>query len=179
MNLAGYRVRRATTADAPAIQALFELDPAYFELVDQAPLRPIEALETLADRPPVVPPEHKHDFLIEAPDAATAPAPPTPPAPLVALLSMVESYPDERTWFLGLIFVAPSARGTGLGTRAIEALCAHIRGRGGAALRLGVVPGNTGAYRLYERLGFTFVVRRTRPNWNGTTTEVDVLERPV
>jgi ribosomal protein S18 acetylase RimI-like enzyme len=173
MNLAGYRVRRATTDDVPAIQALFELDPAYFELVDQAPLRPIEAVETLADRPPVVPPEHKHDLLVEAPDAPAA------PTPLVALLSMVESYPDERTWFLGLIFVAPSARGTGLGTRAIEALCAHIRGRGGAALRLGVVPGNTGAYRLYERLGFTFVVRRTRPNWNGTTTEVDVLERPV
>lgn len=176
MHLAGYRVRRATTDDAPAIQALFELDPAYFELVDQAPLRPTEALETLTDRPPVVPPEHKHDYLIEAPDTAPAPA---APAPLLALLSMVEGYPDERTWYLGLIFVAPSARGTGLGTRAIEALCAHVRERGGTALRLAVVPGNTGAYRLYDRLGFTFVARRTRPNWNGTSTEVDILERPA
>ena len=172
MHVDGYRVRSVTAEDAPDVQALLALDPVTFELVEGAPLRPDEALELIAERPPGVPVERKHDFLIEPAGPAAA-----APASAAALLSLVEGYPDERTWYLGLIFVAPAARGRGLGTRAIEALCAHARERGGAALRLAVVPANTGARRLYDRLGFAFVARRPRESRNGTVGEVDVLER--
>ncbi len=172
MHVDGYRVRSVTTEDAPDVQALLALDPVTFELVEGAPLRPDEATEVIAERPPGVPDERKHNFLLEPAGPAAARS-----SPAAALLSLVEGYPDERTWYLGLIFVAPAARGQGLGTRAIEALCAHARERGGAALRLAVVPANTGARRLYDRLGFAFVARRPRASRTGAVTDVDVLER--
>ena len=74
------------------------------------------------DKPPQVPAERKHLFLIDD----------------NALLDMLEGYPDEHTWFLGLIFLAPSARNRGLGTRLIEAVCDHARSHGARALRLAV-----------------------------------------
>lgn len=172
MHVDGYRVRSVTAADAPDVQALLALDPVTFELVEGTPLRPDSALELMAELPPGVSVEHKHNFLLEP--AGPAPARPSPAA---ALLSLAEGFPDERTWYLGLLFVAPAARGQGLGTRAIEALCTHARERGGAALRLAVVLDNTGARRLYERLGFAFVARKSRTNPNGSVIELDVLER--
>jgi len=168
----GYRVRSVTTEDAPDVQALLELDPESFELLEGAPLRPDEALEVITELPPGVPPERKYNFLLEP----EAPAP-GQPGGAAALLSLVEGFPDDGTWYLGLIIVAPAARGQGLGTRAIEALCAHARERGGTALRLAVVPTNTGARRLYDRLGFGFVARRLRESRTGVLGAVDVLER--
>lgn len=163
MQLEGHRVRRLTEADAPAVQALFALNPAYFEAIESAPLRPDEGLQEILHRPPGVPPERKHNFLIDD----------------TALLSLLEGFPDPGTWYLGLLFIAPAARGAGLGTRALEALCAHAREHGGTALRLAVVPANTGARRLYDRLGFAFVARRPRTGWNDVVIDVDVLERTL
>jgi ribosomal protein S18 acetylase RimI-like enzyme len=87
--------------------------------------------------------------------------------------------PAAATWYLGLIFLVPEARGRGLGGQLLEDVCAAVRERGGRALRLAVVPTNTGARRLYDRLGFAFVARRPRTGWNGVVVEVDVLERTL
>ncbi len=183
MHLDGHRVRRLTADDAPAVQALFALDPEYFERDEGAPLHDDEALVVLTERPPAVPPERKHNFIVESPGLCPPPGRPGAPGVEVpdleptVLLSMLEGYPDERTWFLGLIFIAPAARRAGFGTRVLEALCAHIRAHGGTALRLGVIDANPDARRLYDRLGFTFVERKPRKNRDGTTTELSILER--
>lgn len=53
------------------------------------------------------------------------------------------------------VYVAPSARGTGLGRQLLEAVIAYARGA--AQLRqlyLGVTVGNAAALALYESLGF-------------------------
>jgi ribosomal protein S18 acetylase RimI-like enzyme len=155
--------RRATADDVPAIQALLATDPAYFDRVEGAPLRSDEAVHLFADRPPGFPLERKLCFLVGD----------------VALLDLLDGYPDDRTWYLGQIFIAPAARGAGLGTRLIEELCARVRIAGGAALRLAVVAVNTDARRLYDRLGFAHVARRQRTTWNGVVQDVDVLERSL
>jgi ribosomal protein S18 acetylase RimI-like enzyme len=155
--------RRATSNDLPAIQALFATDPAYFDRVEGAPLRTDEAVHFLADLPNGFPPERRHCFLVGS----------------VAVLDMLEGFPDERTWYLGQIFIASSARGSGLGTRLLEQLCTHVREAGGTALRLAVVVVNADARRLYDRLGFVHVARRQRTNWAGVLQDVDVLERSL
>ena len=158
LEIAGRDVRRA---DAAGLQAVFETDPAYFETMELAPLRPDEGAEALVERPGGVPLERKHVWIVDG----------------VAVLDVLEGYPDRTTWYLGLIFLAPDARGAGLGTELIEALCAHVVASGGTALRLAVVVGNPKARRLYDRLGFKYVDRRVRTGWNGVACECDVLER--
>lgn len=156
----GLALRRATAADAPAIQAVIEADPATWAVLEGAPPRPDEAIHLLAEHPPGV--THDRTYVYIADDTC--------------VIDLVEGFPDARTWYLGLVLLTPGARNRGLGTRLLEQLCAHVRRRGGRALRLAVVSTNTGARRLYDRLGFAFLVRKQRPSPAGVQ-ELDVLER--
>ena len=68
--------------------------------------------------------------------------------------------PDE-TWDLGpctaelqTLVVHPAWRGSGLGASLVEAVDTELERRGIADLLVGVVAGNVGAVRFYERLGW-------------------------
>jgi ribosomal protein S18 acetylase RimI-like enzyme len=54
--------------------------------------------------------------------------------------------------------VLPEYRGSGIGTRLLDALEAELAAAGVRDLVLGVLPGNTDAIRLYQRRGY-------RPTW--------------
>lgn len=54
--------------------------------------------------------------------------------------------------------VLPEYRGSGIGTRLLNALEAELAAAGVRDLILGVLPGNTDAIRLYQRRGY-------RPTW--------------
>jgi ribosomal protein S18 acetylase RimI-like enzyme len=54
--------------------------------------------------------------------------------------------------------VLPEYRGHGLGTELLDRLERELRAQGVADLVLGVLPGNDGAIRMYERRGY-------RPTW--------------
>lgn len=63
--------------------------------------------------------------------------------------------PDNPgTVLLVAMFVAPSARGSGIGERLVEAVVAQARADGARRVRLHVVETNDGAERLYTRCGF-------------------------
>jgi GNAT superfamily N-acetyltransferase len=149
-------------AEEAAIQALFEQDPGFFELTEGAPPRSDEARQTFA-LPPELAGARQHVFAIGE--------------PLAGVIEMLEGYPDLETWYLGLIFLAPHARGAGLGAAALEWLCAHVAAAGGRKLRLACTVGNTRARQLYDRLGFALVYRKPRTTWCGVVIECDVLER--
>jgi GNAT superfamily N-acetyltransferase len=167
--VAGHSVRRATLADEAAIQALFEQDPAYFTLTEGAPPRPTEAREALtADLPPGKTIDDKHVYVVHAADGG-----------LAGVVELLAAHPDPVTWYLGLIYLAPSARGHGLGSALVHGVIANVAARGAARLRLAVVVANHGARRLYDRLGFRPIDRRPRTTWTGAVIDVDVLERPV
>jgi len=56
--------------------------------------------------------------------------------------------------FIHDVVVAPGARGSGVGTRLIEAAAAWVAERGVPRLMLGTAEKNRDAQRLFERLGF-------------------------
>ncbi|HEU0036343.1 MAG TPA: GNAT family N-acetyltransferase [Kofleriaceae bacterium] len=167
IELAGHELRRVTAADEPALQAMLASDPAYFRLAEGAPPRPTEAHEVLTELPPGHPAERKHVWALFAADGP------------LAVIDILEGYPDAESWYLGLIFVAPAARDGRLGTTILASLAEHVVESGGTKLRLAVVSANLGARRLYDRLGFTFVDRRIRTAWSGAAIECDVLERAL
>ena len=63
---------------------------------------------------------------------------------------------EPEPW-LESLHVAGEFRGRGAGTELMRDLAVRIQKRGHHSLRLGLVKGNTGAGRLYERLGATIV----------------------
>lgn len=68
----------------------------------------------------------------------------------------VEDHDDEV--FLGLIEITPNYQGRGIGTQLIQTLLDDAFARD-KRVRLSVLQVNARAYQLYQRLGFTEVVR--------------------
>jgi ribosomal protein S18 acetylase RimI-like enzyme len=156
----GLAVRRATAADAPALQAILEDDPATWELLEGTPIVANEGELMLTVVPPGGTVDHKHLFLADG----------------ACVIDLYAGYPEPQIWYLGLIFLARASRGRGLGTRVIESLATYIRAHGGTTLRLGVVARNTAARRFYDRLGFRHVFSKQRPTPSGGLTDIDVLQ---
>lgn len=71
-----------------------------------------------------------------------------------AALALLEREVESDRFLMDGIFVAPEARGRGVGTALLEAVCAEGARRGYGAVRLDVIDSNPRARALYERKGF-------------------------
>jgi ribosomal protein S18 acetylase RimI-like enzyme len=168
VHLREYSVRLAVSADEVRMQALLESDPDYFKIIQGGPPHSTEAKDQLNDLPEGKKYDDKFVYAIFDRDEA-----------LVALIDLIRAYPDDKTWYLGLLFVAPPSRNMGLGTRLLRVILAEVKQHGGRAVRLGVARGNDRARALYDRVGFRFICEREQVYPNGFTATIDVLERPL
>jgi ribosomal protein S18 acetylase RimI-like enzyme len=71
---------------------------------------------------------------------------------LVVGFALAYLKPDQDPW-LESLHVDSGLRGHGVGTLLMRSLSAHLKSRGHNTMRLGVIVGNHGAARLYQRLG--------------------------
>jgi GNAT superfamily N-acetyltransferase len=72
----------------------------------------------------------------------------------VGLAAGFRAEDDPATIGLFSMWVAPEARGHGLGRRLVDEVVAWARSSGARAVRLGVIRGNGPAVELYRRAGF-------------------------
>jgi ribosomal protein S18 acetylase RimI-like enzyme len=73
------------------------------------------------------------------------------------LLNLLERDTENQRFLMDGIFVAPGARGQGVGSALLDAVAAEAAARGFAEVRLDVVDTNPRARALYERQGFQAV----------------------
>jgi len=98
---------------------------------------------------------------------------------LVGMLDTLRGYPDETTWWIGLLLFTPETRSLGFGKKVTEGFAEYVRARGGQAIMLGVVDENKRAYKFWNRMGFE-LVRRTEPQQFGNKTHtVNVMRRNI
>ena len=79
----------------------------------------------------------------------------------VALLSALERDTENARFLMDGIFVAPHARGRGVGTMLLNAIAAEAGMRGYDEVRLDVIDSNQRARALYEREGFQVVATQS------------------
>jgi ribosomal protein S18 acetylase RimI-like enzyme len=79
----------------------------------------------------------------------------------LALLALLSRDSENARFLMDGLFVAPEARGRGVGTRLLDTIAAEARARGYTEVRLDVVDENTRARALYERLGYRAVARHS------------------
>lgn len=75
----------------------------------------------------------------------------------LGLLSVLIRDTENARFLMDGLFVAPEARGQGVGTALLHAISAEAAARGYGEVRLDVVEGNARARALYEREGFRAV----------------------
>jgi ribosomal protein S18 acetylase RimI-like enzyme len=73
----------------------------------------------------------------------------------VAIADLLEGFPHEGEWYVGLLLLLPEERSRGLGRTVWNAMEMWIRSQGGRRIRLVVQQQNPGAARFWTSLGFS------------------------
>ncbi len=134
---------RVADADVDLFQPLLERCEDFYQRCYGRPARPDEAKQMPLERPPGLGPERGHLFALR--DAGGV---------LVGILEAVSDFPSPGEWYLGLMLLAPEARGHRRGEAVIRAYEDWLRGQGVRLLRLGVSEPNPAARRFWTRVGF-------------------------
>lgn len=79
----------------------------------------------------------------------------------IALIALLERSTDNDRFLMDGIFVRDEARGRGVGTALLNAICDEARTRGYRQIRLDVIDTNPRAKALYQRTGFVVTDTQT------------------
>ena len=141
VDLSPFARRRLTDEDLPALLALCESNPAYYELYGERP-----TLENLAQTLRALPPgchADQKEFLGFFEDSD-----------LVAVMDVIRGYPNERAAYVGLLMVDGSRQGRGIGTQVMRAELRRLRAKSFSRVRLAYINGNEPARCFWGKLGF-------------------------
>lgn len=166
--IAGYSVEGLVPEDAPRLQPLYEACADYVILEQGEPPAPNAAELEFAALPSQRTVADKFVFgLVHA------------TGEIVGVLECNRGYPQEGYWWVGLLMVAPSVRGTGVATRFFQAFVAWVTGQGAERIALAVITTNSRAYRFWQSQGFT-IHRTTEPIAFGKNYHtLHLMERPL
>lgn len=151
LGLPGYAVHRLWPEDAESLQQLLDRCSDYALLVEGEVASPTAGQDLFREVPPGKQVDDK--FVLGIVDGAGR---------LIGLLEGVRGYPEAAVWWIGLLLLAPEARGHGIGRQLLADFSQYARTQGAAAIMLGVVEENVRAYRFWQQVGFR-LVRQTEP----------------
>ena len=136
-----YRTVDATSVDPDRLYALYSSNQYYFAYFGMEPGRERLRLD-MTMRPDGCSPQQKHFIAYcmgEEP---------------IAILDLIEGYPDRDTCYIGLFMVHDSYSGRGIGNSVISELCAALQRLGFSAVRLAYGKDYTKAAHFWTKNGF-------------------------
>jgi GNAT superfamily N-acetyltransferase len=155
-----YSVSNLQSEDAEALQTLCEQCADYTEIVEGERVSPTAAQDLFQAAPPGRSLDDK--FLYGVFDRQNQ---------LVGVLEGMRHYPEKGIWWIGLLMLAPQARGSGLGRKIVQSFFKYVRSASGNAVMLGVVEENRSAYRFWGQMGFE-LVRQSKPRPMGKKVQI-------
>ena len=138
---APYKARKLTEANVPDILDLYLENTEYFMHCPPSPSR-----ETVKEDLTALPPGKKaaDKYFIGIFDGDF----------LVAVMDLIDRYPDNRTAFIGLFMVSKSCQRKGVGTYIVKALSQTLKAEGYMRIRLGYMKTNLSAQSFWLKQGF-------------------------
>ena len=137
-----YTIRRLTDADVPMLYAWMLRNDQYFRYCGGS-TTPERVRQDLTLCPPGTTPAQKH--YVGFFDAGT----------LVAVMDLIDGYPDADTAFVGFFMVNRELQGQGTGTAIVRYVLAALRALGYTAVRLGIDKENPQSNHFWRKNGFT------------------------
>ena len=136
-----YKARKLTEADVPGILDLYLENTEYFKHCPPSP-----SYETIKEDLAALPPgkEAADKYFIGIFDGNF----------LVAVMDLIDRYPDNRTAFIGLFMVSKSYQRKGIGTYIVKALLQALKAEGYMRIRLGYIKTNLSARNFWLKQGF-------------------------
>ncbi|MBD2770606.1 GNAT family N-acetyltransferase [Iningainema tapete] len=166
--LSGYRVKNLEPEDAEVLQQLYEQCTEFAYLTEGQPPSPTAARDEFVAVPEGKTTQDKYMFgLFDANNV------------LLGMIESIRHYPDNETWWIGLMMLAPEWRGKGLGSEFYRAFERWVAAHGARHISLCVLEANEQGLSFWRKIGFE-VVRKTLPKQFGIKTHaLYVMKRAV
>lgn len=148
-----FRVRRMCDADVDVILAFCLHNEVYYRYCGKQPTRDL-ILHDLHITPPNTRSDAK--YYVGFYDGET----------LVAIMDLIEGYPNFGEAFIGFFMMNIQLQGQGLGSAIVEELLQSLKAEGFACVRLGIDKGNPQSTHFWSKNGFR--VLREVPQDKGT-----------
>lgn len=136
-----YTIRRLTDADVPMLYAWMLRNDQYFKYCGGS-TTPERVRQDLTLCPPGTTPAQKH--YVGFFDADT----------LVAVMDLIDGYPDADTAFIGFFMMNKDLQGQGTGTAIVREVLAALHALGYTAVRLGIDKENPQSNHFWRKNGF-------------------------
>jgi GNAT superfamily N-acetyltransferase len=162
-------VRELQFEEVPALQALFEANPAYFLAVNGRAPDPDEAQREFDELPPAHLSYGTRWFagVFDRTGASRG------------SVILVSDLPAHGVWHTALFFLAHEVRGTGAAMELHTALESKARICGAQWLRLAVIEGNGRAERFWSKCGYSAVRVRDIVNASGQARTARVMVKAL
>ncbi|MBN8466589.1 GNAT family N-acetyltransferase [Corallococcus exiguus] len=125
------------------VQPLLDRCEDYHQIAYGRPALPDQARNIPRERPPTLAPGQGQ--LLALRDAQGG---------LAGMLEALRDFPAPGEWYIGLLLLAPEARGHGRGEAVLSAYADYVRANGGRLLRVAVVEHNDVGRHFWTRVGF-------------------------
>lgn len=153
-----YTIKRLSHKQSDLLQVLYEDCTDFAQLSDGQPPLPTAALEEFEALPPGKNLDDKFIFGLFDPSDR-----------LIGVLESVRHYPDDETWWVGLLMLAPNYRQKGLGAQFYKVFETWVATQGNPRISLSVIEANEAGLQFWKQMGFD-VLRKTAPRQSGTKT---------
>lgn len=168
LNRPGYSAKLLKPEDAAVLQNLYEQCVEFALLTDGQPPSSTAAHDEFDAVPDGKTTEDKYILGLFDPQNN-----------LIGMIESIRHYPDNQTWWLGLMMLNPERRGQGLGSEFYHAFEDWVSAQAVKQVSLSVVEANKLGLQFWKSLRFE-VIRKTEPRQFGNKTHaVYVMRRAV
>jgi len=147
-----YQVHRLCDADADEILALCKENTQFYAYCQAEPTKE-QVLNDLRLLPPGV--AHADKYYLGFYQGKT----------LVAVMDLVDGYPEKEIAFIGFFMMKKALQGQGLGTAIIEEAAACLKSAGKTAIRLAIDKDNPQSNHFWNKNGFVVLQEVAREGW--------------
>jgi GNAT superfamily N-acetyltransferase len=141
-SIPGHFIGRLGDDDAAALDDLNARCADFLQLIERRSPRAGDGLAALHDRPTDAAAELKLTLGVFGENQ------------MIGVIDMLRGYPTPDVWYIGLLMLAPEARGRGLGSAALAAIRDWARCNGATSLRIAVQSQNAAALHFWRGHGF-------------------------
>ena len=137
-----YFVRRLTQKDAQQVECLQQGNPMYYKFCPPAP-----SIKSVLNQMNALPPgkELRDKYFIGFFEEEE----------LIAVMDLIEAYPNQETVFIGFFMVSKERSGLGIGSNIIKQCLHEIERQGFSFVRLGYMKGNLQSENFWRKCQFT------------------------
>ena len=157
-----YKTRDLQECDVDIILELYRKNPLFFKYTEAKPVKE-EILTDMKATPPGIDLSEKYFFGFFAEDE------------LVAVMDLVDGYPDSKTAYIGFFMMNPAYQGKQIGTGIIGEAVEYLKFIGKTAVRLAIDKGNPQSTHFWTKNGFEPLFEAERNGWKKIVAEKALL----